>query len=553
MVLTLSATLAPAVAKGRPHLSVVAQAPGADKEDDSADGPEAKAELPITLDDLIAVALINSPDLARAKSDRSVAKSSVGSERKSQAWVLSAGTQFTHEDTGLDPTTVAPLTTIAESQLSANLGLQRNLPTGGNVQVGFDVSHSVKELALPAGYSGNSNGSSDTVAAATNAVQSNCGLSADYYCMNQARASLTYKQPLLRGLGSDVALAPQRKAELGHVEATLKTQLAAEEMIQKLVTDYWELAYAAYEVDVRAEALDLAQQQEKITREELRAGLTQATSLNAVLYEIANRDEALILAKLTWEKKSLELRREAGMEIGHRAIVMRPKDPMEIGTDDFEVEDMLNISRRVNRKLADLELQRKIADVDVNVAKNNLLPELDVQLQGAVLGSGATADGAVGGITGGSGAGYQVTAGLTFSWEISGAARHMRDGASQKLHKLDIDKLDLQRQIEGEVVNAVKVVKSSATRVALSDKAITYAEENVRAERASFQMQRSTNFQVMQRMTELVEARLRRGRAVADYQEAVVQLQFLSGVLLEQYRVNVRAPQGQGQLLDGVN
>jgi len=296
MVLTLSAAVSPAIAKGRPRLSVVAQAPGA--EDDSVDGPEAKAELPISLDDLISVSLINSPDLARARSDKSAAKSGMGAERKSQAWVLSAGTQFTHEDTGLDPTTVAPLTTLAESQLTANLGLGRNLPTGGNIQLGLDVMHSVKELALPAGYSGNSGSGGSTIDQTQSSATSNCGMSADFYCMNQARASVTYKQPILRGFGSDVALAPQRKAELGHVEATLKTQLAAEEMIQKLVTDYWELAYAAYEVDVRAEALQLAQQQKKITREELRAGATQTSSLNAVLYEIANRDEALITAKL---------------------------------------------------------------------------------------------------------------------------------------------------------------------------------------------------------------------------------------------------------------
>ena len=55
---------------------------------------------------------------------------------------------------------------------------------------------------------------------------------------------------------------------------------------------------------------------------------------------------------------------------------------------------------------------------------------------------------------------------------------------------------------------------------------------------------RSTNFQVMQRQAQLIDARLRRGRAVADYHVAVAQLQFLSGVLLEQYRVNVRPHRG---------
>jgi len=51
---------------------------------------------------------------------------------------------------------------------------------------------------------------------------------------------------------------------------------------------------------------------------------------------------------------------------------------------------------------------------------------------------------------------------------------------------------------------------------------------------------RSDNFRVMERQTQLIDARLRRGRAVADYHVAVAQLQQLAGFLLEQYRVDVR-------------
>ena len=100
-------------------------------------------------------------------------------------------------------------------------------------------------------------------------------------------------------------------------------------------------------------------------------------------------------------------------------------------------------------------------------------------------------------------------------------------------------------QIDAEVVSAVKVLISGRTRVALTDKAIAIAEDNVKAERANFLAQRSTNFQVMQRQTQLIEARLRRGRAVADYRIAVAQLQYLSGTLLDAYRIHVRPRTGR--------
>jgi outer membrane protein TolC len=363
------------------------------------------------------------------------------------------------------------------------------------------------------------------------------------FCQDQASARLTLKQPIARGVGSDVALAQQHKAELGAAESTVKAQLAAEELIRDIVSAYWELAYAAYEVDVRAEALDLARKQEQVTRQEIRAGTAPQNSLDAVSYEIALRDEALLAARLTFEKKSLDLRRKAGLEIGRRDIVVRPKDPLELDNQDWSVDSVLAQSHRINRQLASVVLEKRIADIDVDVTHNAMLPQIDLNLSGAVLGTGDTPSEAFSGLGGNSsiGFGYQVTAGLTMSFELSGAARAAHAAAVAKRHRLDIDRVDLERQIDAEVVSSVKTLISGRTRVALADKAIAIAEDNVKAERASFLAQRSNNFQVMQRQTQLIEARLRRGKAVSEYRVAVAQLQYLSGSLLDTYRIRVRS------------
>ena len=47
-------------------------------------------------------------------------------------------------------------------------------------------------------------------------------------------------------------------------------------------------------------------------------------------------------------------------------------------------------------------------------------------------------------------------------------------------------------------------------------------------------------------MNDVSNAKLRRARAIADYHIAVANLQFHGGMLLEQYRVNVRPlPRGR--------
>jgi len=535
----------PAVAQPRGRSQAGSASPSAVAAADDSDGPEARGVALFRLDDIIEVAVRLSADIARARVDRKAAQDDAGAAGKDQQWVLSATANYDRDSTGLDPSTDQALTpgqVLATDKITGGLSLGRNLPTGGNVSVELGLTHQRQEIywtsELRTSQTGAQQGSSQQ-------DQGSCGGTPNFYCQAQATARLSWKQPLLRGLGSGVALAPQRKADLAAAEATVKAQLAAEQLLRDIITAYWELSYAAYEVDVRTEALELARKQDQMTRQEMRAGTASQNSLDAVTYEIATRDEALLTAKLAFENKSLDLRRKAGLEIGRRDIVVRPGEPLELDDQDWNIDEVLAQSHRINRQLATVVLEKKIADVDVAVAHDAALPQIDLSLSGALLGTGSTASAALGGdgdANGNSGVGYQVTAGLTMSFELSGSAKAAHAAAVARRRRLDIDRVDLERQIDAEVVSSVKTLKSGRTRVALSDKAIAIAEDNVKAERANFLAGRTNNFQVMQRQTQLIEARMRRGRAVADYRVAVAQLQYLSGTLLDAYRVRVRSP-----------
>jgi outer membrane protein TolC len=533
-VLAAPATAQP---RGRSQANTVAQAPRTPADDDG-DGPEARGVALFKLDDIIEVAVRLSPDIARARADRDIAQGSAGAARHDQAWILSANAGYERNALGADTPNerLEPLQVLADDKVTGTVGLGRNLPTGGNLSLELGLVHERRELNI----------TGEVLAQATD-TQSECGENVDIFCQDQASARLTLKQPLARGLGSDVALAPQRKADLSAAEATIKAQLAAEQMIRDIVAAYWELALAGYEVDVRAESLDIAKKQDQLTRQEMRAGTSTQNALDAVSYEIAIRDEALLTSKLAFEKKSLDLRRKAGLEIGRRDIVVRPGEPFEIDNQDWSIDDLLAKSHTINRQLATVVLEKRIADVDVEVTHNAMLPQIDLNLSGALQGFGDTSSAAFTGVSGGDGFAYSVTAGLTMSFELSGAAKAAHAAALAKRHRLDVDRVDIERQIDAEVVSSVKVVMSGRTRVALADKAIAIAEDNVKAELASFRAQRSNNFQVMQRQTQLIEARLRRGRAIADYHVAVAQLQYLSGTLLDTYRIHVRARPGRGE------
>jgi outer membrane protein TolC len=499
--------------------------PDEDEKDDG-DGPEADTATVFELDRIIQIAVQQAPEFSRAKLEREAAQGAAGAAHADQQWQLKMGAEYKRNWKGYEAD-VGLFQPVDTRNLSAMLGLGRTLPTGARLDLELDGGQVYNELLIP----------SDASFEALTAKQNGQSLD-EFSTVIQTAARITMKQPLVRGFGPDVALIQVRRAELQFAISTIQAQIKAEEMIRDIVSAYWELAYANYMVDTRNRAVELAAQQEKVTRDEVRAGKSGTAALNAVLYEVNIRKEALITAQIDAEKKSLELRRQVGLGLDKRNFILRPADKFEIGTDEFDMDETLARSRKANRQVASIALQRKLADAEMTFAKNGTLPQVDVSLSGAAIGSGDTTGESISALTGFEG--FEISAGLQVQFDLGGAAKANYDQALAKRRKVDVDREDVERKIDADVVSAVKQVTFARARVALADKAIALADGNWKSQQLNFQAGKTDNFSVMQRQTELINAQLARGRAVADYHISVALLQYLSGTILEQYRVNVR-------------
>ncbi|MCW5801080.1 MAG: TolC family protein [Deltaproteobacteria bacterium] len=506
-------------------------------DDDDGDGPEARSAVAVDLDDLIDSAIRQAPDLARAKVAKLEAKGQAKASRRDMRWVLTGKANYANTATSED-VEVAPFSEVANQELTTSVGLGRNLPTGGNITFELGVKQNIREIAIPGDLLAQVK--RDPVNAAQQGVDE-VQLLDEPFPINQAYAVAKFTQPLLRG-GPSVATIPHQKADLAHAEATVRTQMAAEKLIREIVVQYWELAFAAYEVDIRSESLALARKQDQVTREEIRARTKAMNELNAVTYEIMSRSEQLLAAKTEYERRSLELRNKSGLGLERREVVMRPSVAFEIGKDEWDIEETRERAHKQNRNLAAIALQRRAALLDVKVAENNKLPSLDFTASAGIVGSGTNVGQAMDNAGGADG--YQVSVGLTMSIDVgSGAARGASTAAQARRAKVEIDRLEQERLLDTDVARAVKAVTSARARVGLADKAIEVAEENIRAERANWAANTpgATNYSVVNRQNDLIQAKLRRGKAIMEYHVAVAELQALSGQLLEQYEVRVRA------------
>jgi len=232
------------------------------------------------------------------------------------------------------------------------------------------------------------------------------------------------------------------------------------------------------------------------------------------------------------------MRRKAGLELSRRDVVLHPVEAFEMSNDVWDMDVLLKRALTANRQLAAAGLQRRMADVDVDVAANARLPQVDLSFTGALIGGDKTAGNAFQSL--GQADGFSVMAGLTVSFDIGSAAKSNHEAAIARRHKTDVERMDQEHKIITAVQNAVHAVQSAQKRFQMADRAVLIAEDQVKAEYANFVTSKTTSHAVLGRQKDLVEAELKRGAAVADYHKAVAELQFLTGVILDQYRINVQ-------------
>jgi outer membrane protein TolC len=509
--------------------------PSADEDDADVGGPEAKNALPIQISEVVTAIINLSPDLARARTDRSIAKLTADAERKHQAWVVSANAGY--QQNGIaDHVEAPPYSVVEQDTLSGTIGLGRNLPTGGSIQFETGIQHQHTEYNVYNTLQGLTAANATGAGAGAGAGSGSAPPTEEAFQIT-SHAQLQVKQPLARGLG-EIAVANEKKADLAATEATVKVQLAAEDTLKEALTDYWELAYSNRELDIRFQAIELAKKQMKITHDQARAGTVSSTAIDQVRSDLYEREAAFEKTQIDVEARSMELRRKAGLDLQKRGTVLKPGEAYDIGEDEFDITEVLQRAKTTNRKLASLVVEQRMADVDIEVAADAMKPQVDLTATGALVGIGETSGDSVGGL--GKGDGYQLSLGLSVQWEVSGAARKGRDAAQAKKKRLGIDLEDASRQIETNTVLAVKQVSAARRRVELSRKAEAVSDTNVRSEKELFIAGRTTNYNVMQRQASLITARLNLARAIADYHLAVIQLQYLSGTLLDQYGVDVK-------------
>jgi len=461
---------------------------------------------PVTLPDLLQVAMRQSPSLQRAEIDIDVAEALIEQARAYKDWNVGADVSASTGKFVLGFGTNRFEQT--RTNVTGTATLSRLLPDGGTVALHGESSYERQ--------------SSDegTIITYTDSVT----------------AALT--EPLLRGRGGWLLRSAERRASLARTAEVLARRQTAIDIVRDVVNGYWDLVFALRDLEIRHSSLELAQERLRRTQAAIKGGGIAATEALAVEQVIAARQEEILGAELTVLNQSITLRRLVGMNIDPGDLALVTETDLGAPTGTYDLDALLDGAYRTSPVLAQLEQQGKSAEIEVDVTENGLLPQLDLSLAIGPLGVDDNAAGAArnmvqfDGITG--------TATLTFSQSIGRRAvkGQVRQARAERL-RVKINAFDARAQIAQALSGAVILAESARQRIEIAGKAISLAEQNIVAEQSRFGLGKSTNFDVLQRQDELKQAQLRQARAIVDWHKAAAVISAISGDLLERYGITL--------------
>jgi outer membrane protein TolC len=415
--------------------------------------------------------------------------------------VIDAGLAASREET---PLGTPPTGDVSADEVQVDVGATKRFPTGTDARVGLTAER----------------------------------LGSDRFDTRYAtRAGLSLTQALLRGRGREVNLVSLRQAGINTDISQYELRGAAEALVARTQTAYWDYALALRQLQIYEESVNLAQRQLEETQEIVRVGRLPETELVAARAEVALRRQELIDARNALELARLRLLRlvnPPGPGLWSREIVLldEPEAP-EIEME--EVDDHVQVALRLRPDLNQARLAARLEELEVVRTRNGLLPRLDLFISLGMTGYADSFSGSMEELTGDH---YDLLAGLSFVRPVGNRgprARHKRATLNVLRAREALENLS---QLVALDVQAAYIELDTARRqIRASTATRRLEEEKVRIERERFRVGRSTSFLVAQAQRDLVRSRILEIRAVVTVLEALVNLYRLEGSLLERWGI----------------
>jgi outer membrane protein TolC len=368
-------------------------------------------------------------------------------------------------------------------------------------------------------------------------------------------------QPLLRNFGPKMARRGIVLAESNLDVAQLQLRNTMQETVYLVQQTYWNYYFAVENFKVRQQSLKLGRELLEKNKKEVEFGQLAPIEILTAESVVAQREADLIQAEgmISRSEEVLKSVINLAAEGDARRMRVQPSDSLVYTETKVSFEDALKEAMERRPDLKILKKGQEVKELNLSVAKNQMLPALDFQV--AYSSPGISGDRLL----------YQNNdyfSGVIIGTEKSGPANALSDAfkflynnwnigltlsvplstlttkADLTYARLDLNQSQVrirsqEQQIELEVSDAVRTVQTNAKRVAALRVARELAEKTLDAEEKKLKVGLSTNYFVLDFQDRLASARSAELRAQIDYILSVASLERAMGVNLDKRGIKI--------------
>jgi outer membrane protein len=429
---------------------------------------------------------------------------------------------------------------LGEKRIGGSVGFERKLETGGtiNFTVGAQRGVILQPLNILNAAAGTTNLANYLVA-----------------------PTLTLTHPLLRNAGLRINRADIDRARLATTRAEAGEMLMAQTIVHDLILAYWDLLFASRDLDNKRRTATTTAEQYRRTQAEVTAGRKSQLDLDTIYQSLVARENDVVLAENVLLDRSLTLRTLMGQDFSDRKVlgIIPMTDPQAISPAPVDLQAKIKQAVDYHPQLKQLQIGLASQRIDELVAANKRLPQLDTRFvfgpQGRSIDAAPRPDQGQPAVAGNWGtafknffnkaenissqgllADYSVRLELTMQWDIQNRApKATHERILIEMRRAQAQLRRAQQNISMSVIRAVNAQRTAAARMAITSEAVRLAQSNLRAEEARNRVGRSTSYDILFRQDELAIAEFNTLSAQIDYLRATVELQTLTGELLQAY------------------
>ena len=192
-----------------------------------------------------------------------------------------------------------------------------------------------------------------------------------------ASAELGFSQPLLRGFGTDVDTAQLSRARLAERVNVRAFRDRVAGIVDAVIGAYRGALSARRRAAIADEALERARRQLQVNRALVDAGRMAPQDLVQTEAEVANREYALINAENALETANAALVNVLDLSDSTR---IEPREEADVEPRQPDLEESLETAFARRTDWLQAETGVELAQIQLGVARNNLLPDLSLDM-----------------------------------------------------------------------------------------------------------------------------------------------------------------------------